>query len=561
MLGGMALKDIIGKVLGERAVALELDLARGVLVARPSNPLQAIALINSPTLSGLREQLAQAAGDQRVLGLIVHAAPAQLQLAHAEEIAGLIEAFGTKKPTVAWAESFGELTSGLTGYRIAAAAHEIWVQPTGMLSIEGVTLEASLLKGLLTKAGIEPQFGQRHEYKTAADRFAADDFTPAHRDMMQRLSTSLVDSLAEAIAQRRNLTVEQVWEGINSSPLTPQQALELGLIDHIGYRDEVYAATLRSWEATPEQLCYVQRHTLAPTLLRKLRHSKQVGVVTLRGPIVMGRGVRTPMAQEQAGADVVEEQLRAALRDDHISAVVFEVDSPGGSAVASDFIRRSVVRLREVGKPVVVHMGAVAASGGYYVSMAANEIVAQAATLTGSIGVLGGKLVTAGLYDKLGLLREIWPSGQAAAMFSTATRFTQQDWQRLNDWLDRVYHDFTTLAAQDRGMAYDDLEKNARGRVWTGADAVALGLVDHLGGQTLAVERACQLAGLDPATTRVRQLGGSGLLNLIKPAESSETSSGGANLAGGEALLSAVLQQAGLSPAGVLSVPWRLALC
>lgn len=559
MLEGMALKNLLSNLVGDKPVALELDLARGILTARSRNPLQAIALVNSPTLTGLREQLAQASVDDRVAGLIVHATPSDVALAHLDEVCELIEDFGERKPTVAWAESFGELIHGLQGYRVACAAQEIWVQPTGMLSIGGVELQITLYKGLLNKVGVEPQFGQRHEYKTAADMYAADHITEPHREMIQRIGQSLMDALVAGIARRRNLSTAVVWEAINAAPLVPEKALDMGLIDHIGYRDEAYSATLAAWHITPEQLLYVQRYTSKAALARKLRpRQPKVGVVSLRGAIVTGRGaVRNPFGGELAGADVIDEHLRTAMRDDDIKAVVFEVDSPGGSAVGSDFIRRSVLRLREAGKPVVVHMGTVAASGGYYVSMGADEIVAQASTLTGSIGVVGGKMVTAGLYDKLGLVRESLSFGEAAGLFSDAHEFSADDWDRLNAWLDRVYHDFTTFAAQDRGMAYEDLERLARGRVWTGADALHHGLVDHIGGQGVAVERACRLAGIDPTLAKLERIGDSGILSLIKPAASSETLAS-TTLPTAESMLRSLAERAGIGYQGVLSLPWRI---
>ena len=238
--------------------------------------------------------------------------------------------------------------------------------------------------------------------------------------------------------------------------------------------------------------------------------------------------------------------------------MVLDVDSPGGSAVASDFIRRSVLQLRAAGKPVVAHMGAVAASGGYYVSMGADEIVAQASTLTGSIGVLAGKVVTRGTYDKLGLIRETIPVGAASGFFSSAHEFSDADWERLNRWLDRIYLEFTTFAAEDRGMDYDDLERLARGRVWTGADAKQRGLVDHVGGQPLAVERAAALAGIKPGKAKLAHMGEPGIMALLKPATSSEAATG-ANLPDAESPGRAD-GAVGLPARGALSLPWALRL-
>ncbi len=555
----MGIADVLGKIAGDKPVVLELDLARGVLVTRPTNPFEAVRVINSPTLGALRTNLRDAARDDRVVGLIVHAVPSSVELAYLEEVAALVEEFGASKKTMAWAESFGELTHGLAAYLVASAAQEIWLQPTGMLSVEGLELSLTLLRGLLEKAGVTPQFGQRHEYKTAANTYAADHVTGPHREMMQRIGQSLVDGVVDAVARRRGVSPEVVWEAVNASPVTPDDALRLGLIDRVGYRDEAYAATLAEWGAAPESLLFAHRYTSRAQLAKRFKPGgEKVAVVTLRGAIVTGRGGASPLGGQSAGSDVVDEHLRAALRDDDVKAVIFAVDSPGGSAVASDFIRRSVVRLREAGKPVVAHMGAVAASGGYYVSMGADEIVAQASTLTGSIGVLAGKMVTAGLYDKLGLVRETIDIGAAAGTFSSAHEFSDDDWERLNRWLDRVYLDFTTLAAADRGMDYDDLERLARGRVWTGADAKERGLVDHVGGRRLALERVCALAGLDPDAVKAVPVGDQGVLSMLKPAASSEKAQGGASLPDAESLLGAMAARAGLAGTGALSMAWPL---
>lgn len=555
------LKDIVAQFSPSRGVVLELDLARGVLETRPSNPLQAIQVVNATALSRLREALKEAAADERVKGLIVHAVPTGISTTAHDEIGQLIEEFGAQKPTLAWAESFGELNNALVAYKLASACHQVWVQPTGMLCVGGVEVQLVLLKGLLNKAGVDPQFGQRHEYKSAAETYAGSEVSQANREMSTRIGQSVVDDAAATIARRRGIPVEAAWQAINESPITPERATELGLIDRIGYRDEAYAAALAEWDGTPEELRYVHRYQPKASIRKRIgdRSRPQIGIVTLRGPIVTGRG-DNGLGGPSAGSDVVDEHLRAALRDDDVKAVLFEVDSPGGSAVASDFIRRSVLRLREAGKPVVAVMGSMAASGGYYVSMGATEIVAQPTTLTGSIGVLAGKMVTRRLYEKLDLIREAIPIGASAGMLSSAQEFTDEDWARLNAWLDRVYLDFTTFAASDRGMAYDELEALARGRVWTGADAHQRGLVDHLGGHRLGLRRAAELAGLDPESVTARRVGDSGLLNRLVPAASSESKTGaaGGGAASSEDLLSRVAGWAGISVPGPVSVPFRV---
>ncbi len=437
------------------------------------------------------------------------------------------------------------------------------MQPSGDVAIGGTEVTILLAKGMLEKVGIEPQFGKRWEYKTAADQFAADDVSDANREMMTRLGQSLVDDAVATIARRRGIDVARVWDGVNESPLTPERALELGLVDSIGYRDEVYAKVLDEWNGDAEDLRFVHRYAPRPSL-RKMFHRTsggKVAVVSVRGGIVTGRGVTGPASGESAGSDVVDEQLRAVLRDEDVRAVLLEIDSPGGSAVASDSMRRSVLRVRASGRPVVARMGSVAASGGYYAAMGADEIVAQAATLTGSIGVLAGKFVTQGLFEKVGLKRESIRIGARAGMLSSATEFSEEDWAKLNESLDRIYTTFTTLAAEDRGMEVDELEALAKGRVWTGSDALAVGLVDHVGGWRRAFERACVLAGMDPSSATVLKVSQLGVLERLMPVTSSESrSQSGLALPmdSADALLAKAAAWLGLPVSGALSMPMRI---
>ena len=560
----MDLREILDRLTSrDGRVVLELDLARGLVEVRPRNPLAALQLLNATNLATLRENLKQAATDHRVAGLIVHAVDCGQPMPVMEEVGDLVEEFGRHKPTVAWSESYGELANSLWAYMLATAAHKVWVQPSGDVGIGGAEVNILLARGMLEKVGIEPQFGKRWEYKSAADQFAATDVSDANREMMTRLGQSLVEDAVATISRRRGIEVARVWEGVNDSPLTPEKAHQLGLVDRIGYRDEVYAEALQEWDGQPDDLRFVHRFSPRKDLAKVLRRSSagKVAVVSVRGSIVTGRGAPSPMGGESAGSDVVDEHLRAVLRDDSIRAVVLDIDSPGGSAVASDFMRRSVLRVRESGRPVVARMGSVAASGGYYAAMGADEIVAQASTLTGSIGVLAGKFVTAGLYEKLGLKRESIRIGARSGMLSSASGFTAEDWAKLDESLDRIYSTFTTLAAHDRGMEVDELEALAKGRVWTGSDAVANGLVDHIGGWRLAHERACVLAGLDPSTTTTTRLSHLGALEKLLPATSSESRTAttiAAPVGGADDLLMRAAAWLGLPIHGALSLPGRI---
>lgn len=571
-------------------VILEIDLDRGVLSAPPGDPLSALRSINAASMRAIREGLREAASDDAVKGLIVHVGTCPITPTQCDELGDLVEQFGAAKPTLAYTESFGELGNALLAYRLATCAQQVWLQPTGGVGIFGVHLEILLLRGGLDKLGIEPQFGQRKEFKTAADQFSAREVTDANREMMSRIAESITADSVAAIARRRGLSPEQVWDAVNHAPLTASEALERNLVDHLGYRDEVYAAAREAWNVpvakgadAADSLRFVHRYGKGSKPLRDVNdvvakvfpnRSSQpaIAVVAVHGGIVSGRTTPNPGAMSaSSGSDEVCEQLRAAGRDEHVKAVVLRVDSPGGSAVASDQIWRAVHQLREGGTPVVASMGDVAASGGYYVSMGANEIVANPTTLTGSIGVFAGKAITQGLFDKLGLVREAVESGARAGMMRGDDAFTDDEWAVLNRWLDDIYADFTGKAAADRGMSIDELEPLARGRVWTGSDAAERHLVDHIGGLDTAIERACALAEVDRDKTTLRSMPAVPFVARFRPAANSESVSQAAvaRSASGLGALLTQLRSAGgvpldvvdaataaLAPVGVLTCPW-----
>jgi protease-4 len=393
------------------------------------------------------------------------------------------------------------------------------------VGLTGLSLAMTLLRGGLDKLGVQPQFGQRHEYKTAANQFAAEEITEAHREMTQRLADSLMEHLSVAIAARRRLDGDRVAEAVAQSPLSAARALELGLVDRLGYRDEVYSWLRDEVGRDGEvELLFASRYAARVDGNKmtqvKRRKDPVVGVVEVRGQIVSGRSRPGGVLGRSAGSDTVVAALQAAAKSDDVKAVVLQVDSPGGSYVASDAIRRAVQQLRSTGRPVVASMGSVAASGGYFVAMPAERVVALPTTLTGSIGVLAGKMVLRRTWERLGVVRAEVSTGPRSTMFSTLEPFSMDQWVALDLWLDEVYADFTSKASNDRSMAYERLEPLARGRVWTGADAAERGLVDELGGRRRALELACELAGLDPERVKVQPVPHVPWMERLKPAES-----------------------------------------
>lgn len=482
---------------GTSQLLLEIDLT--VVPADPpaGDPLARLAARGRAQRGPLLRALHEAGSDRRVVGLVAKVGGA-LPWAVAQELRLGVAAFAASgKPTVAWAESFGQGASDLPAYVLASAFDEVWLQPSGDLNLLGVALETTFLRGALDKLGVEPELEGRYEYKNAVDRITRTELTPAHRASLERLSGSLLDRAVADVAQGRGLDADVVRTLVDTGPRTAEAARDVGLVDRLGYRDEVYAS-VRERVGDRATLLFADRWRprRRPPLPSWPGHpAGHVALVEVQGGIVTGPSRRGPMGRS-VGSDTVAADLRAVLDDDGARALVLHVDSPGGSSVASDTIWREVVRVRESGRPVVVSMGSYAASGGYYVACPADVIVALPSTLTGSIGVFGGKFVVTELLDKLGLTTGAVEQGARSRMYSSRRPFTAAERERIDVVLDTVYEDFTRRVAEGRGLSRDAVEQVARGRVWTGADASGVGLVDELGGLRDAVRIARGRAGL-----------------------------------------------------------------
>lgn len=484
----------------------------------------------------LREAVAaihRAAEDDRVAALIGRvqleaAAPAAVQ-----ELREAIAAFTAVKPSVAWAETY----PGTLSYYLASAFGEVWMQPSGTLGLIGFATNALFLRGALTKAGLQAQLVARGEYKSAANMFTESSYTDAHREADSRLIESLHTQVWQAIAESRGLEPAALDRLADRAPLLRDDAKKAKLLDRIGFRDEAYlrvaelagAENLQdpdSDDAPPRLFLsrYAQTRSAAPKIPGRTRRPT-IAVVTVAGPIVSGRGgpQAFPMSRGSAGGDTIAAALRLVAADDDVRAVVLRVDSPGGAVTGSETIWREVCRVREAGKPVVASMGGVAASGGYYVAMAADRIVANPGTITGSIGVVTGKLVARDLKDRLGFGSEALRTNTNADAWSVNAPFTEDQQALVEAEADLFYDDFVQRVAQARGMTADEVDAVARGRIWTGADALDRGLVDELGGLRDAVRRAKVLAGLEPdAEVTVAGYPGSSVRDYLRPRASSQ---------------------------------------
>jgi protease-4 len=545
---------------------LELDLQAVPNETGGFDPFAMIASGGRPLL--LREAVAaihRAAEDPRVAGLIARVQIPAAAAGPVQELREAITAFSDDKPTLAWAETY----PGTLSYYLASAFREVWMQPSGTVGLVGFATNALFLRDALDKAGIEAQFIARGEYKSAANLFTQDRYTDAHREADGRLIESLHTQVWKAVASSRHLEPGEVDTLADNAPLLRDDAVTGRLIDRIGFRDEAYARigelvgakriSLETGDAdsddAPPRL-YLSRYARAiasrptpsmpPIPGRKTKPT--IAVVTLHGPIVSGRGgpQLLPVGNSSAGGDTIAAALREAAADDSVSAIVLRVDSPGGSVTGSETIWREVNRVREGSKPVVASMGAVAASGGYYVSMSADAIVANAGTITGSIGVVTGKLVARELKDRLGVGSDSVRTNPNADAWSINQPFTDAQHAHVEAEADLFYTDFVERVAQGRKMTVEAVDAIARGRVWTGADALEHGLVDELGGLRTAIARAKVLAGLEAdADARLVGYPGSSLMDLLRPKPSSQPAAASVSDALGALL--------GRSVAGVLS--------
>ena len=463
----------------------------------------------------------------------------RIGLAKIQELRAAIGDFRRSgKLAVAWAESFGDFVRGNLPYYLATGFDRIYLQPSGTLGLTGVAVEQVFLHGALDKLGIGFESAKRHEYKSAADQLTETGFTGPAREAARAARRVGRPSSSPARSPRAaGCPSSRPRRCSRAGRSSRQQALDEGLVDGLMYRDEVYDQVRK--EAGPDAtLLYLQRYQRTQSLSdlpRRLgssvqgiapgQHERFVATIYAHGAIRHGRSGRGGPGGGGMGSDTVAAALRAAAADEGARAVVLRVNSPGGSYTASDVIWREVVRLRAAGKPVVVSMGDVAASGGYFISAPADVIVAQPGTITGSIGVFMGKPVLRDLFGRAGRRRPT-PSRTARAPRTRRCsprpgRSPRPSGRGSTSWLDAVYADFTQKVASGRRMPVDRVHELARGRVWTGADAIANGLADEAGGLREAIAIARKRAGL-PDDAPVRVYPRLGPLDQLRPAESSE---------------------------------------
>jgi protease-4 len=478
-----------------RQVILEADFDQGLIETVPDDGLARVLMAGKLQVRDVVESLQKASHDDRVKGLVAKVGQSKIKLAQVQEVRDAVIAFrAAGKPAIAFAETFGEAGPGNIAYYLATAFDAIYLQPSGDVGLTGFIYEQPFIRGTLDKLGIIPRIDGRKEYKSFRYMFTEKKYIRPHREAITRVMESQFGQIVAGISDARKLSDEQVRSLVDAGPFLGQQALDAKLVDGLAYRDEVFDTIKKKTGATSEFFSLTEYRKREGSPYNK---GTTIALVYGVGGIMRGKSGYEPATGEIImGSDTIASAIRQAVKDTDVKAILFRIDSPGGSYVASDTIWREILNAKQAGKPVIASMGGTAASGGYFIAMAADKIVAQPGTITGSIGVFGGKMITTGFWNKLGVTWDEVHTSKNSDAWTQTRDFTPAQQARFSLWLDRVYDDFTSKVSSNRNLTREGVEKIAKGRIWTGEDAKRLGLVDELGGFPTALRLVRIAAGL-----------------------------------------------------------------
>jgi len=446
--------------------------------------------VRTPTVRSVVDNLRKAKADGRVRAVMLKPTGFESPFwGKVQEIRdAVIEFKKSGKPVYAYLEYGGDRE-----YYLATAADKIYLMPASPLNLTGVATYELFLRGTLDKIGAYPDLHHIGDYKTAVNTFTEKGYTPAHKEMDQSLNRDLYEQIVRGIADGRKKNEADVQQLFDDGPFLPEDALRAGLIDDVAYEDQV-DEKLRAGEQRRQ--IDSDDYTRISLSSVGLNRGPRIAVIYAAGAITGGRSGFDPLNGAVVGSDTLIEYIRQARRDSSVRAIVLRIDSPGGSATASDAIWRelTIAKNERADRPLVASMSDLAASGGYYIAMPAQVIVAQPSTLTGSIGIFGGKIVTGGVYDKLGARIESTSIGRNAEINSPARPFNPEELKKLQEQLQAFYDQFVEKAADSRHSTPEQIDALAQGRVWTGRQAKQNHLVDELGGLDRAIAIAKQRA-------------------------------------------------------------------
>ncbi|HEX7721949.1 MAG TPA: signal peptide peptidase SppA [Pyrinomonadaceae bacterium] len=469
----------------------------------PDDPFRRIFGAQPQSLGSLLAQFRKAKVDKRISAVMLDIDMSEAGWAKSEEIRGAIADFrASGKPVYAYMEM------GLNkDYYIATACEKIFVPPPGELFTIGLAADVMFFRGSLDKLGVYPDVYQIGKYKSAGDMFTQKQMTEAHKEYINSLLDDLYGRYVEGIAKARNKSVDEVKTLIDNAPYSAAQAKDAGLIDGALYHDDVEKELKKRLGYKDSDELHIARGSDYKQISQEslgLNKGEKIAVVYAAGDIVSGRSSFGGSGEETIGSDSLVRTINEARDDKGVKAIVLRIDSPGGSGLASDIIWRAV-EAAKAKKPIVVSMGDVAASGGYYIACNANKIVAEPSTITGSIGVVGGKPVIKGFYDWIGVSNEYVMRGKNAGMFRETEKFNDSEQAKFREFLNNTYDDFITKVGKGRNKDKDYINSIGQGRVWTGSQGKEKGLVDEYGGLDKAIEVAKQLANI-PADKSIQRV-------------------------------------------------------
>ncbi|HBO59957.1 MAG TPA: signal peptide peptidase SppA [Alphaproteobacteria bacterium] len=474
--------------------ALRLSFDTDLYEDRPSDLAGALTFGNPPTVADVVLGLNRAAKDPKITALVGYLPSLDLSLAQIQEIRDAIIAFGeTGKRTVVFAPSFGEMGGGLGAYYLASAFKEIHMQPTGEVGVAGVSVESPYFRKALEKIGVHPSFGARYEYKTGADSLTAEKMSAAERENLKELIDGFLTQAAADIGKARAIPAERMKKILTDGPYFADTTLNMRLVDKTGYIDALEDEVREQYADMADFFDYAYATEPRPSAKDDVfALIPAIGTIQT-GDSVFGGGAYASVL----GTATFSGNLRDAADDETVKAIIVRLDSPGGGYIPSDTMWRELNYVKSVkNKPVVCSIASMAASGGYFISLGCDAVFAEPSAITGSIGVFGGKMVFKNLLAKLDIAVSSVNVGKNAGLISPAADFTPEQRKFFEQSLDRVYADFTAKVAERRGFDAKKLDKIARGRVFTGAQAVENGLIDGIGGLTQALEKAAELSGV-----------------------------------------------------------------
>lgn len=454
--------------------------------------------VYSQTFMDLVKAINIAATDPRIKAISATVSNSGLGLAQIQDIRRSIKQFrASGKKAYIYSNNFGSFGQGSKEYYLATAFDEIWLQPNADVGITGIAIEVPFFKKILDKLGVKAEFYQRYEYKTAMASFTDEKMSSAYKSELTRLGNNIFDQIVTESAEDRKIEKDVFVSLVNKAPITAKDALDNHLVDMIAFRQD-YTKEIKDRTKAQEIDILSYSSSLKP-FGEKV---PAIAYMVIDGMITEGQSYKSPIRDEAiTGSDTVLYDIDQIAQDDDVKALVVRVNSPGGSYGASNEIWYALDQLKKQKNiPIVVSMGDYAASGGYFVSMAGDYIFAEPSTITGSIGVLGGKMVFEEVWKKLGVNWEKIAFGQNAAILSPNTPFSNQEKSIFNKSLDAIYKDFTLKVSQARNITLKEMDKLARGRVWTGKEAVSNKLVDGLGGIEISIAKAQELSGIKPGS-------------------------------------------------------------